>query len=163
MDGRADWFSCFCLKGGNDYEIFNDPRTIGFTVSCPNDTARRCRELFFNSPPPRECWCLEQLQGPASLCLPTSPSEFPLVGLCCCYNKSKVIFELLKVPLLINLLFIFTLGSNTEQLWFYCFCYNKFCLFLSFIFNKWDSSRRSNSACVAWSDRKSFERFYKSL
>uniref|UniRef100_H3CH91 Phosphomannomutase n=2 Tax=Tetraodon nigroviridis TaxID=99883 RepID=H3CH91_TETNG len=33
--------------GGNDYEIFNDPRTIGFTVSCPSDTARRCRELFF--------------------------------------------------------------------------------------------------------------------
>uniref|UniRef100_A0A674P8N0 Phosphomannomutase n=1 Tax=Takifugu rubripes TaxID=31033 RepID=A0A674P8N0_TAKRU len=40
--------------GGNDYEIFNDPRTIGFTVSSPNDTARRCQELFFSTPP-REC------------------------------------------------------------------------------------------------------------
>lgn len=55
------WFS---LKGGNDYEIFNDPRTIGFTVSCPNDTARRCRELFFNAPP-RECWCPERFQTTA--------------------------------------------------------------------------------------------------
>lgn len=68
-----------------------------------------------------------------SLCLPTSPSEFVLVGLCCCYNKSKVVFELLKAPLLINLLFIFTLGSNTEQLWFYCvFTINS--QFLAFIF-----------------------------
>ncbi|CAG5897490.1 unnamed protein product [Menidia menidia] len=34
--------------GGNDYEIFNDPRTIGFTVYSPEDTARLCRELFFD-------------------------------------------------------------------------------------------------------------------
>nr|XP_015215111.1 PREDICTED: phosphomannomutase 1 [Lepisosteus oculatus] len=47
-----------CLKpasslpqGGNDYEIFNDPRTIGFTVYSPTDTARLCRELFFSTPP----------------------------------------------------------------------------------------------------------------
>ncbi|MBN3323432.1 PMM1 Phosphomannomutase, partial [Atractosteus spatula] len=37
--------------GGNDYEIFNDPRTIGFTVYSPTDTARLCRELFFGTPP----------------------------------------------------------------------------------------------------------------
>ncbi|XP_069052450.1 phosphomannomutase 1 [Lepisosteus oculatus] len=37
--------------GGNDYEIFNDPRTIGFTVYSPTDTARLCRELFFSTPP----------------------------------------------------------------------------------------------------------------
>uniref|UniRef100_A0A8C6T0N0 Phosphomannomutase n=1 Tax=Neogobius melanostomus TaxID=47308 RepID=A0A8C6T0N0_9GOBI len=35
--------------GGNDYEIFNDPRTIGFTVFSPEDTARLCRELFFDT------------------------------------------------------------------------------------------------------------------
>ncbi|XP_035259773.1 phosphomannomutase 1-like isoform X1 [Anguilla anguilla] len=34
--------------GGNDYEIFNDPRTRGFTVQSPEDTARLCRELFFS-------------------------------------------------------------------------------------------------------------------
>ncbi|XP_061566975.1 phosphomannomutase 1 [Cololabis saira] len=37
--------------GGNDYEIFNDPRTNGFTVYSPEDTARLCRELFFNDSP----------------------------------------------------------------------------------------------------------------
>lgn len=36
--------------GGNDYEIFNDPRTIGFTVLSPEDTARLCRQLFFEAP-----------------------------------------------------------------------------------------------------------------
>ncbi|KAG9338835.1 hypothetical protein JZ751_025274 [Albula glossodonta] len=35
---------------GNDYEIFNDPRTIGHTVYSPEDTARLCRELFFSYP-----------------------------------------------------------------------------------------------------------------
>uniref|UniRef100_A0A8C5QLB9 Phosphomannomutase n=1 Tax=Leptobrachium leishanense TaxID=445787 RepID=A0A8C5QLB9_9ANUR len=33
--------------GGNDYEIYSDPRTIGHTVASPEDTLRRCRELFF--------------------------------------------------------------------------------------------------------------------
>ncbi|KAB5517689.1 hypothetical protein PHYPO_G00170110 [Pangasianodon hypophthalmus] len=37
--------------GGNDYEIFEDPRTIGFTVYSPKDTARLCQELFLNTPP----------------------------------------------------------------------------------------------------------------
>ncbi|KAM8930951.1 phosphomannomutase 1 [Pelodytes ibericus] len=34
--------------GGNDYEIYTDPRTIGHTVSSPQDTVRRCKELFFS-------------------------------------------------------------------------------------------------------------------
>ncbi|XP_069380947.1 phosphomannomutase 1 isoform X2 [Paralichthys olivaceus] len=37
--------------GGNDFEIFSDPRTIGFTVYSPDDTARLCRELFFDAAP----------------------------------------------------------------------------------------------------------------
>ncbi|KAJ9108334.1 Phosphomannomutase 1 [Naganishia adeliensis] len=35
-------------KGGNDYEIYNDPRTIGHAVNSPEDTMRILRELFFN-------------------------------------------------------------------------------------------------------------------
>jgi len=34
-------------KGGNDYEIFSDPRTIGHTVTSPEDTARILKEMFF--------------------------------------------------------------------------------------------------------------------
>ncbi|PFH51037.1 hypothetical protein AMATHDRAFT_75229 [Amanita thiersii Skay4041] len=33
-------------KGGNDYEIFADPRTIGHSVSSPADTMRILKELF---------------------------------------------------------------------------------------------------------------------
>jgi len=33
-------------KGGNDYEIFSDPRTIGHTVKCPADTIQILGELF---------------------------------------------------------------------------------------------------------------------
>uniref|UniRef100_V9L7Y1 Phosphomannomutase n=1 Tax=Callorhinchus milii TaxID=7868 RepID=V9L7Y1_CALMI len=32
--------------GGNDHEIFQDPRTIGHTVASPEDTVRLCKELF---------------------------------------------------------------------------------------------------------------------
>ncbi|KAL1024033.1 hypothetical protein UPYG_G00050530 [Umbra pygmaea] len=32
--------------GGNDFEIFVDPRTIGHQVSCPEDTLRICQDLF---------------------------------------------------------------------------------------------------------------------
>ena len=38
-------------QGGNDYEIFNDPRTVGYTVGAPEETARLCRELFFSPLP----------------------------------------------------------------------------------------------------------------
>ncbi|KAH8116386.1 eukaryotic phosphomannomutase [Phellopilus nigrolimitatus] len=33
-------------KGGNDYEIFTDSRTIGHSVTGPDDTARKVKELF---------------------------------------------------------------------------------------------------------------------
>jgi len=36
------------FKGGNDYEIFNDPRVKGHTVTSPEDTMRQCTELFFS-------------------------------------------------------------------------------------------------------------------
>mmetsp|Transcript_47611 Transcript_47611/g.126252 ORF Transcript_47611/g.126252 Transcript_47611/m.126252 type:complete len:259 (-) Transcript_47611:11-787(-) len=32
--------------GGNDYEIFTDPRTLGHTVTSVDDTVRICTELF---------------------------------------------------------------------------------------------------------------------
>ncbi|KAK9449865.1 eukaryotic phosphomannomutase [Limtongia smithiae] len=35
------------FKGGNDYEIYNDPRTIGHAVNSPADTIRILKELFF--------------------------------------------------------------------------------------------------------------------
>ncbi|KAK1752445.1 eukaryotic phosphomannomutase [Echria macrotheca] len=34
------------FKGGNDYEIFIDPRTIGHTVLDPDDTMKQIREIF---------------------------------------------------------------------------------------------------------------------
>lgn len=36
-------------KGGNDYEIFTDSRTIGHSVQSPVDTMRICTELFLRS------------------------------------------------------------------------------------------------------------------
>jgi phosphomannomutase len=33
-------------QGGNDYEIFTDPRTIGHAVQSPADTIRILKELF---------------------------------------------------------------------------------------------------------------------
>uniref|UniRef100_A0A672L6M2 Phosphomannomutase n=1 Tax=Sinocyclocheilus grahami TaxID=75366 RepID=A0A672L6M2_SINGR len=50
------WDKRYCLgivethiSGGNDYEIFVDPRTIGHEVKSPEDTQRICKELFFSS------------------------------------------------------------------------------------------------------------------
>ena len=34
------------MPGGNDHEIFTDPRTVGYTVAAPEDTCRICEELF---------------------------------------------------------------------------------------------------------------------
>ncbi|CAN9510047.1 unnamed protein product [Ophioblennius macclurei] len=34
--------------GGNDYEIYSDPRTIGHEVTSPKDTRQICEELFFS-------------------------------------------------------------------------------------------------------------------
>uniref|UniRef100_A0A670K1J5 Phosphomannomutase n=1 Tax=Podarcis muralis TaxID=64176 RepID=A0A670K1J5_PODMU len=33
--------------GGNDYEIYDDPRTVGHSIQSPQDTVRRCQEIFF--------------------------------------------------------------------------------------------------------------------
>ncbi|CBK21049.2 uncharacterized protein [Blastocystis hominis] len=35
-------------KGGNDYEIYVDPRTIGYSVTCPKDTKAICEKLFLH-------------------------------------------------------------------------------------------------------------------
>ena len=35
------------VQGGNDCEIYTDPRTVGHSVVSPQDTVQRCRELFF--------------------------------------------------------------------------------------------------------------------
>eukprot|EP00529_Nitzschia_sp_RCC80_P027616 CAMPEP_0113451354 /NCGR_PEP_ID=MMETSP0014_2-20120614/6296_1 /TAXON_ID=2857 /ORGANISM="Nitzschia sp." /LENGTH=251 /DNA_ID=CAMNT_0000342709 /DNA_START=50 /DNA_END=805 /DNA_ORIENTATION=- /assembly_acc=CAM_ASM_000159 len=35
------------FKGGNDYEIFSSERTIGHTVTSPEDTMKQVKELFF--------------------------------------------------------------------------------------------------------------------
>lgn len=34
------------FEGGNDYEIFTHPRTIGHTVTSPDDTREQCTKLF---------------------------------------------------------------------------------------------------------------------
>jgi phosphomannomutase len=35
------------MVGGNDLEIFEDPRTIGHTVTSPEDTMQQCKDIFF--------------------------------------------------------------------------------------------------------------------
>lgn len=36
------------FEGGNDYEIFSSERTIGHTVTSPNDTKEQCTRLFMS-------------------------------------------------------------------------------------------------------------------
>ena len=33
-------------KGGNDYEIFVDERTVGYSVEGPEDTLKQLKEMF---------------------------------------------------------------------------------------------------------------------
>ena len=33
-------------QGGNDFEIFDSPKTIGHTVTAPKDTIAQCKEIF---------------------------------------------------------------------------------------------------------------------
>jgi phosphomannomutase len=33
-------------KGGNDYEIFEDPRTVGHSVTSPEETMAELKKLF---------------------------------------------------------------------------------------------------------------------
>lgn len=40
------FFGDKCYKGGNDYEIYEDRRTIGHAVSNPQDTIRELKALF---------------------------------------------------------------------------------------------------------------------
>lgn len=40
------FFGDKCFPGGNDYEIYSDPRTIGHSVTDPDDTMKQLRELF---------------------------------------------------------------------------------------------------------------------
>ncbi|XP_009573659.1 PREDICTED: phosphomannomutase 1-like, partial [Fulmarus glacialis] len=66
VDGFVGWDKRYCLNildderfdtihffgnettpGGNDYEIYDDPRTVGHSVQSPQDTVQRCREIFF--------------------------------------------------------------------------------------------------------------------
>ncbi|NXL96265.1 PMM1 Phosphomannomutase, partial [Alectura lathami] len=49
-DDRFDTIHFFgneTTPGGNDYEIYDDPRTVGHSVQSPQDTVQRCREIFF--------------------------------------------------------------------------------------------------------------------
>jgi phosphomannomutase len=34
------------FKGGNDHEIYEDPRTIGHSVTNPDDTAAQLKKIF---------------------------------------------------------------------------------------------------------------------
>jgi phosphomannomutase len=36
------------FQGGNDFEIFEDARTIGHTVTSPENTMQICKELFLS-------------------------------------------------------------------------------------------------------------------
>ena len=44
---EVHFFGDKTYKGGNDYEIYESPKTIGHAVGCPADTLRICNELFF--------------------------------------------------------------------------------------------------------------------
>ncbi|XP_063252098.1 phosphomannomutase 1 isoform X3 [Prinia subflava] len=49
-DERFDTIHFFgneTTPGGNDYEIYDDPRTVGHSVQSPQDTVQRCRKIFF--------------------------------------------------------------------------------------------------------------------
>lgn len=35
-------------KGGNDYEIYEDSRTVGHSVTNPDDTMAELKKLFFS-------------------------------------------------------------------------------------------------------------------
>ncbi|KAK3715255.1 Phosphomannomutase 1 [Vermiconidia calcicola] len=43
---NVHFFGDKCFKGGNDYELYQDPRTIGHSVESPDDTMVQLRKLF---------------------------------------------------------------------------------------------------------------------
>lgn len=51
----------FLWQGGNDYEIYCDPRTIGHEVSCPEETRQLCQQLFFSWERSCNCYCMFSL------------------------------------------------------------------------------------------------------
>lgn len=46
---KIHFFGDKTFPGGNDYEIFSDPRVIGHTTVGPADTIKQCKELFMSS------------------------------------------------------------------------------------------------------------------
>lgn len=46
---QIHFFGDKCYKGGNDYEIYEDKRTIGHSVKNPADTLRILKETFFTN------------------------------------------------------------------------------------------------------------------
>jgi len=45
---KIHFFGDKTKPGGNDYEIYEDPRTIGHEVGSPEDTQRICQQLFLS-------------------------------------------------------------------------------------------------------------------
>jgi phosphomannomutase len=45
---EVHFFGDKTFVGGNDYEIFSSERTIGHTVTSPEDTMEQCTKLFMN-------------------------------------------------------------------------------------------------------------------
>lgn len=45
---QVHFFGDKTFVGGNDYEIFSSERTIGHTVTSPEDTMEQCTKLFMN-------------------------------------------------------------------------------------------------------------------
>ena len=37
----------YVFQGGNDYHLYEDPRTVGHAVTGPDDTIKQLKELFF--------------------------------------------------------------------------------------------------------------------
>ena len=49
IEGKYDeiyFFGDKCFEGGNDYEIYLDQRTIGHSVTGPEDTIAQLKKLF---------------------------------------------------------------------------------------------------------------------
>jgi phosphomannomutase len=45
---EVHFFGDKTFVGGNDYEIFSSPRTIGHTVASPDETKEQCTKLFMS-------------------------------------------------------------------------------------------------------------------
>lgn len=43
---KIHFFGDKTYKGGNDYEIYEDPRTVGHSVTKPEDTIEELKKLF---------------------------------------------------------------------------------------------------------------------